>query len=1026
MDEEGIKRVCKLCVGMLLLISIFQVLPGEISHVGVAKADSNWTQNQEQEFLSGSLDNSAIKGSGPLAQIELDLNMSGKWEKMSPLDQPDGRRGHVTSSIYGTDKVLLFGGYNGGYYDDTWVYDLSDDQWTNMGVASDHPSARHSFAMAFISETYKIILFGGTSLSGLDNETWMYDLTNNTWLRLKPLNSPSAREYHELEPVYNDDKVVLFGGFDGTDYLDDTWVYDLSDNEWVKMIPTEKPSPRKGHEMATIYGSDEMVFFGGNESGLFTVDDTWTYDVGSDEWIEKNPTGDKPLPRRGHGMGCVYDTDFVLLFGPDDQTWIYDLSDNSWTQKTPTIQPSPRYITHGMAPIFNDDKVVMFGGGFDNNGTIIDLNDTWVFDLASYEEEGTFLSSPYNIGDGAKYKTLSWIADTVSGTNVKFQLRSAETESALTLETPVGPFGNPLTYYTISLGQDIWEGHDYDPWIQYKIYLSGTSEVTPKVHEVNINYNYEPKIPPISGPQNDAWVNENIPMFSWTFSDLDGIQGGFQILIDDDENFLSIDYDSGMQSSRNEIWQFPEGTVYSEIPDGNWFWKVRTQDNDGDWGPYSPASNFQIDSHGPTSSITTPVNSGFYSSLSVVSGETSDNGGSGIESIEITLKRVHDGLYWTDAQWEAGESWLLASGTLNWEYNVESVIWENGNQYEVSVRATDLASNMEIASQKNLFSIDSHAPSATINPQLDMVYLEDLDTITGTAQDSNGAGVDFIKIMIIRNLDENQWDGTSWKEGSYWLFATGSDTWSFDSRNVDLIIDTYYTVRAYATDKVGNIGTYNEVTFMTDKSSPASLSITINNGDSYTKDSDVILYLYAADSGSGLDKMGFSSDGTHWSAWEDYKVTKPYSLSSGDGQKTIYFRVKDKAGNQANGIFATITLDTTEPIFDSDEDGIQDYQDAFPEDPAASIDTDSDGYPDLWNTGKSQGHSTTGLTLDEYPSNPSLHAKEISQPKEKKYDTYWFLIVPLIAVILLVVFVMLMWRNKKKISKIVLFYRRYF
>ncbi|MFC1779696.1 DUF1566 domain-containing protein [Thermodesulfobacteriota bacterium] len=57
-------------------------------------------------------------------------------------------------------------------------------------------------------------------------------------------------------------------------------------------------------------------------------------------------------------------------------------------------------------------------------------------------------------------------------------------------------------------------------------------------------------------------------------------------------------------------------------------------------------------------------------------------------------------------------------------------------------------------------------------------------------------------------------------------------------------------------------------------------------------------------------------------------------------------------------------------VVDFDGDGIQDNADAFPTDPAASVDTDGDEYPDRWNDGYTQADSTTGLELDRYPFNP--------------------------------------------------------
>ncbi|MFC0119049.1 hypothetical protein ACFFK7_14150 [Pseudoalteromonas xiamenensis] len=53
---------------------------------------------------------------------------------------------------------------------------------------------------------------------------------------------------------------------------------------------------------------------------------------------------------------------------------------------------------------------------------------------------------------------------------------------------------------------------------------------------------------------------------------------------------------------------------------------------------------------------------------------------------------------------------------------------------------------------------------------------------------------------------------------------------------------------------------------------------------------------------------------------------------------------------------------------DSDGDGVINTQDAFPNDVAASLDSDSDGFPDAWNEGYSEADSTRGLILDSFPN----------------------------------------------------------
>ncbi|MEK3916562.1 S-layer homology domain-containing protein [Paenibacillus sp. FSL H7-0331] len=52
------------------------------------------------------------------------------------------------------------------------------------------------------------------------------------------------------------------------------------------------------------------------------------------------------------------------------------------------------------------------------------------------------------------------------------------------------------------------------------------------------------------------------------------------------------------------------------------------------------------------------------------------------------------------------------------------------------------------------------------------------------------------------------------------------------------------------------------------------------------------------EAGSGVEKMRFSNDNVNWSDWEPYSTTKAWTLTDGDGTKTVYMKLKDKAGNE--------------------------------------------------------------------------------------------------------------------------------
>ena len=91
-----------------------------------------------------------------------------------------------------------------------------------------------------------------------------------------------------------------------------------------------------------------------------------------------------------------------------------------------------------------------------------------------------------------------------------------------------------------------------------------------------------------------------------------------------------------------------------------------------------------------------------------------------------------------------------------------------------------------------------------------------------------------------------------------------------------------------------------------DKTRPTG-SITINNKDSYTFSTSVMLSIFTDDI-SGVAEMRFSRNGTDWTSWEPYYETKGWSLSEEEGVKTVYVQFKDDAGWVSNVYSDTIEL----------------------------------------------------------------------------------------------------------------------
>src|SRR5438105_15651547 len=81
------------------------------------------------------------------------------------------------------------------------------------------------------------------------------------WTQIFPAASPSPREGPMVayDPVSR--KVVLFGGFDGTSYLNDTWTFDGTN--WTRVTTPVAPPVRVVGAMAFDAVTRKLVLFGG-------------------------------------------------------------------------------------------------------------------------------------------------------------------------------------------------------------------------------------------------------------------------------------------------------------------------------------------------------------------------------------------------------------------------------------------------------------------------------------------------------------------------------------------------------------------------------------------------------------------------------------------------------------------------------------------------------------------------------------------------------------------------------------------
>jgi hypothetical protein len=203
---------------------------------------------------------------------------------------------------------------------------------------------------------------------------------------------------------------------------------------------------------------------------------------------------------------------------------------------------------------------------------------------------------------------------------------------------------------------------------------------------------------------------------------------------------------------------------------------------------------------------------------------------------------------------------------------------------------------MNIATYSDTIVLEITSPTGSILINNGDEYTGSTSVVLSLTYSDATSGVD-----QVRYSDDGVWDTESWE------FPTTTRSWTLFPGDGTKFV--YFQVR----DRAGHVSqTYSDYIILS--TSGPSGSININNREPYTISTSVTLSLNYADSGPGVSQVRYSNDGT-WDTepWEAPAATKAWTLTSGDGTKTVYYQVKNTLDAVSPTYSDTITLDTTAP-----------------------------------------------------------------------------------------------------------------
>ncbi|MBF8275962.1 MAG: hypothetical protein HW390_1035 [Candidatus Brocadiaceae bacterium] len=262
--------------------------------------------------------------------------------------------------------------------------------------------------------------------------------------------------------------------------------------------------------------------------------------------------------------------------------------------------------------------------------------------------------------------------------------------------------------------------------------------------------------------------------------------------------------------------------------------------------------------------------------------------------------------------------WTAVTSTASYGANVSFTLSSSNGSKTVYVWYKDVAGNVSSAASDSI-TLDTTAPTIdSKSPAAGATGVALTSTITATFSESMNSSTITTSTFTVNNGANNISGNVSYS-GTTATFTPSSNLSSYTTYTV--------TVMTGVTDAAGNAMAANvSWSFTTtDTTSPGGLA-TINSNAAYTTSTAVTLNLTASDN---VGVTGYyasesattpSSGDAGWTAvtsTASYSANVSFSLSNGDGAKTVYVWFKDAAGNVSSAASDSITLDTTAPVISS-------------------------------------------------------------------------------------------------------------
>lgn len=248
---------------------------------------------------------------------------------------------------------------------DMYALDMQNDSWAPVSFMP--PGSERQYACGF-SYQNKGFVFGGINGTNYLNDLWIYDALNNSWQAGNPMPA-IGRAGASVFVIQN--TAYIIGGKDASGIpLNEVWAYDCTTNLWTQK--NNFPFGGRWRAVATTIANKGYFMLGLDVANTYPIQ-LYEYDVVNDTFL---PISNFPMPGRIYASLTTFNNKLLLIAGQDatgtmhNDVWFYEPVANNWTQLTSI--PS---IGFRSGLCFSSANGVYYTTGLDEN--LVRLKTTW-------------------------------------------------------------------------------------------------------------------------------------------------------------------------------------------------------------------------------------------------------------------------------------------------------------------------------------------------------------------------------------------------------------------------------------------------------------------------------------------------------------------------------------------------------------------------------------------------------------------------------------------------------------------------